>query len=46
MVFLQIDALGPAVDVLVKEMPTASGDQALEVLRSAVEVIQCASVHQ
>jgi len=42
MVFLQIDALGPAVDILVKDMPTASGDQALEVLQSAVEVVLCA----
>ena len=50
MVFLQIDALGPAVDILVKDMPTARGDQALEVLQSAVEVVlhkinMCLSVH-
>ena len=35
---MQIDALGPAVDVLMRDMPTASGEQSLTVLQSAVKV--------
>ena len=35
---VQVDALGPAVDVLVMDMPTASGEQSLTVLQAAVKV--------